>query len=361
MMGGEDDALDSYINSVSGLDSSSDNTSSDTSSDTSTDTGGDDGATTDGTPSAKTGETASESQQARPDGQQQQPTAKQPTPKGQQPDKAGKDAQPKYARTPNGNILDDKGNIVDERGQIIAPAGKARRVYEDNQRLTRQTAQLQQERDHFEMQARGNVLLNGIPAQYGLTQQDVAQALDFAGRMKRGDAVGVARDLIAMISAQGHNVSELLGDTVGDSIDMRAVRHMLDERLGPIQQAREQSTQEQRQREEGQRNYDRFVSDNEFADVHGDAIVNLMKSQGISVQNAYNRLRQFAADNQFDFSEPLGPQIAARQQQAQRPVQTQRPMPGTGAQTRSMNGVNAAAPRYADPDEDWGSIIKRAM
>lgn len=355
MIGGEDD-LENYIDSISGLD--------DTSSDTSTTTSGSDTGGTDSTPATQTGTPAVKGGEAQPSGQQAKPAPQTQTPQGQQPTQAGQAAKPRYARTPNGNLLDEKGNIVDERGQIIVPAGKARRIYEDNQRLTRHATQLQQERDRLELEARGNQLLNGIPAQYGLSQQEVARALDFAGRMKRGDTLGVAKDLIALISAQGHNVSELLGENVGDSIDMRAVKQMLDQRLGPIQQAREQSTREQQARAEGQRQYDRFVTDNEYADVHGDAIVNLMNAQGISAQAAYNRIRQFAADNRFDFSEPLAPQIAARTQQARQPAappQTQRPMPGNGAQTRSMNGVKPATPQYADPDEDWGSIIRRAM
>lgn len=362
MAGGENDLSD-YIDKVSDLPSSD--------ADTSTfelDKGGQDaGADTsvDGTPVEKTGkakdETVKEPKQPA-DKQQTQPKAK-----DEQSGKDDKGARPKLSKTPNGNIVDDKGNIVDEQGQILAPIGKARRIFEDNQRLTRDITRVTEERNRFELQTREVQLLNGEATRQQLNHDEVAQALDMAGRMKRGDVLGVARDVIALISARGHNISELLGQDVGDSIDMKAMRALLDERLGPVQQREQQEQQQQQQRENGRRDYERFVSDNEYADVHGDAIVNLSRSNKISVQMAYNRLREFADVNGFDFTAPLGPQIAERQQSGQQQQQQQqrdpdaRPLANKGARTRDNGVRDAQSVQMADPDEDWASIIRRAM
>lgn len=355
-MAGESDDLSSYIDSVSGI--TPDTTVSDVDNTGGADNG--DEGSSNGTPTAKTGEATTETPKAK-SGVDEQPKQKEQASKDKQSSK-DEQAKPKIKKTPHGNLVDDKGNIVDENGQIIAPMGRARRIYEDNERLTRDFARVKQERDQLELQTREVALLNGIPKQYGLDNSEVARALDFAGRMKRGDTLGVAKDLLALISAQGHNISELLGEDVGDSIDMRAVKAMLDQRLGPVQQQREEETQRQEAQERGRREYERFVSDNEYADVHGDAIVNLMKANNVSPQVAYNRIREFAYANGFDFSAPLGPQIVERQS-GQQQQQQQRPQPkplGNGQKTRD-NGVRDAQPVYADPDEDWGSIIKRAM
>ncbi|MBU2051512.1 MAG: DUF3659 domain-containing protein [Gammaproteobacteria bacterium] len=356
-----EDELSDYIDSVSGIEDTG-------AVDTSVDTGADDGAAdvSDGTPAAKTGSAEDKAVEAK-SGDQQQQKPKDQKAKDEQSAKDAQGAKPKFKKTPHGNLVDDKGNIVDQQGNVIAPMGRARRIYEDNEKLTREYTRVKQERDQFELQTREIALLNNVPKQYNLNNDEVARALDFAGRMKRGDTLGVAKDLLALISAQGHNISELLGEDVGDSIDMRAVKAMLDQRLGPIQQQREEDTQRTQREEEGRRNYERFVSDNEYADVHGDAIANLMKAQSLPPQVAYNRIREFAYANNFDFSEPLGPQIAERQatgSQTQQRPNDQRPAPkplGNGRQSTRDNGVRPAQPQYADPDEDWGSIIRRAM
>lgn len=270
----------------------------------------------------------------------------------------------------SGNFLDDKGNIVTSTGQIVAANGSHRRLYEDNARVRTRLADADRQILELRQQTEGTKLLNGIPAQFNLDQSEVAAALDLAGRMKRGDVLGVAKEVIALLAAQGHNVTELLGKDVGDSVDMKAIAAMMDRRLGPIQQKNDAEQERTRQIEVAQRNYNQFVSDNEYADVHGNEIAALAKQDGITLQQAYNRLAKFAADNQFDLSLPLGPQIEAKQaaaagtipnkgQQQKNKTDNGRPMPN-GAGTRD-GGVKEATTVYADPSDSWSSIIKRAQ
>jgi post-segregation antitoxin (ccd killing protein) len=222
---------------------------------------------------------------------------------------------------------------------------------------------------HQEVQSRQ--FLNDIPRQYQLSNEQVAEGLDFARRIKQGDLLGVAKDLVAKAAAGGVNISEIVGTTVGDSVDMRAIRAMMDERLGPITRAEAQTVEQDQARERATTAYNEFISINEYADVQGEIIAAYAKNNGVPLQKAYNDVRNFAATNQLDFSLPLGPQIEERRAQAAVPVeqQQQQQQPANNTQLRPMpNGVSTHSsavtpqtPVYADPDDDWGSIIRRAQ
>lgn len=303
---------------------------------------------------ATQGGNADDTQTQQKEGQQQQQAQQTPT-------------APNLRRHAGGDFVNERGDIVNARGEVIAPQGAARRLHERNVRLQRDMTSLQRdlaERDHALQTVQ---MLNGIPQQYGMSQQEVAQALDLGIRIKRGDALGVAKDVIAMLAAKGHNISELVGNNVGDAIDMRAIRQMLDERLAPISQQQEQQQLETERTNAARRNYETFVRNNEYADVHGNEIVALMKRNSVNQQQAYNMLREFVVKNNLDISQPLGPQIEARMTQMRQTQQSQqrqstnnsRPMPN-GAQTRN-DGVREQAPVYADPDDSWGEIIHEAM
>lgn len=288
---------------------------------------------------------------------------------GKQPLKGKEAATPDNLRPiGDGTFTNAKGDIVDAKGAIIATNGFAARMYSTNKRLKtqleEQNAQLSQVQAAVgEVRALATSIRN-----YNLDNTEVAQALDLAGRMKKGDHLGVAKEVLAIIAAQGYNITDLLGSEVGDSIELKAINKMIDERLAPITR-QEQDRQRTVQAEQaGRRQYDRFVADNPHADVHADDIVEVMKREGCQPQQAYNRLAQFAYANRLDFSKPLKPQIQAylasraqQGQQQQRPntqPQGQRPLPN-GAGSRTNGAMPSTA--LSNADDDWGSIIKQVQ
>lgn len=279
---------------------------------------------------------------------------------------------PKYQRRPSGDYVDQKGNIVDAQGRIIAPSGESRRFYERAQSLDKRNRQLTERYNNLERQYKEVQLLNGEAQRRGLSNEDVAFGLDVASRIKT-DVVGLTKDLVARMVAAGHNVSELLGKEVGDSVDMRAISLMIDDRLGPVKAQREAAERQQRQNEEAQRLYTEFVNNNPYADVQGDDIAALINHAAINgeqmtPQKAYNTLRDYAYKHGLDFTQPLGAQVQERQnhqmQQQQRRNGTvqarQRPLPGNGAQTR-RSGVEQPSIRYADSDDSWSNIIQSTL
>lgn len=260
-----------------------------------------------------------------------------------------------------GNFLNAQGDIVNEKGEIIAQRGSQRRLHDENHRLQSENRSYTQELQQLRRQTQETNFLNGVPRQYGLSNDEVAHGLDLEARIKRGDVVGVAREVTAMLASKGVNVSAILGKDVGDSVDMAAIRAMLDDRLRPLQQQEQQSQQQQERLQQARSQYEAFVRDNEYADVQADVIVAYKQKHNVSLQQAYNATRSFAVANGFDMSQPLGPQIEAlqQQQQQQRLPDPRRPMPN-GASTR-VNDVSPMRPAYADADDSWSSIISRAL
>lgn len=282
---------------------------------------------------------------------------------GQQQGKGGKDAkQGELQPVGDGTFANARGDIVDANGKLIAQSGFAARMYSTNKRLK---AQLDDRTRQLDEISGAVSQLRGISQQinsYGLANQEVSQALDMASRMKKGDVLGVAKDVLAMIAAQGYNVTDLLGSEVGDSLELRAVKQMLDERLAPLTREEEARRQQEAHVAAATQAYNKFVSENEFADVHADDIVQVMQRDQLTPQQAYNKLYAFAARNNLDFSQPLGPQLRERQAQQRQPQQPQRtqqkPMP-SGAATRG-NGAVPTMP-LASADDDWATIINQVQ
>lgn len=293
------------------------------------------------------------------------PTPQQAKAKGKNGQQENQQQQKKQLRPAgNGTFFDDKGNLVNERGDIIAERGFAARIHQQNQRMRSQLEERTQQLREISTQVGEVKALATSIRQYGLSNDETAQALDMAGRMKRGDVLGVAKDVLAMIAAQGYNVTDLLGADVGDTIELKAIQRMIDDRLAPI--TREEQARQQRAETEtvARRNYNEFISNNEFAELHANDIAKVMDQFGLSPQQAYNQIRAYAYQNNIDFSQPLGPQVdalaARRNQQQRQPANQQqqrsaKPMPN-GAATR-VNGVVPTSAQ-AGADDDWASIIR---
>lgn len=297
---------------------------------------------------------------ASADKTQKTPVAGKPVPAGGQQQTQQSELTPLQG----GVFADKQGNIVTADGKLIAEKGFAARMHQQNQRFRQQNESLTSEVTELRTRVTELRSLDESMRRGGINAEEMAQALDFATRYKKGDVLGIAKEIVALAMAAGHNATDLLGKDVGDSIDMRGVKAMLDERLGPVAKQRQDEQAEAERHRIAKQNYDRFVSDNEFAEVHGDAIVRMARAENIPMQTAYNRLFQFAVQNGFDFALPLGPQIEAhnagtRQQPQQQQQPTTKPMPN-GATTRTNGALPTAVEPMNDADDDWGTIIRQA-
>lgn len=299
-------------------------------------------------------------------GNEQQPASQQA--KGKQQEQGAEDAVPQLRPLNGGAFADAKGNITDSKGNIIAEAGFAARIHQTG---LRQKQTIADQESHIQRLTHENgdyKALTDASRSYGLVPEEMARAVDMAGRIKSGGILGVTKEVLAMALAEGHNATDILGTDVGDSIEMRAVRSMIDEIKGPqIAQQRQQDDEAAVVRE-ATTAMNEFLSNNTYAHLHGAAIVSVGKANNMNPQQAYNAIVEHANKLGMDISKPLQPQFEARERQRaeQKPGQQQhqKPMPH-GASTRTP-GANASVDSernvpVANADDSWRSIIDSAL
>lgn len=220
--------------------------------------------------------------------------------------------QPQFRKQGN-NFVDDKNNIVDPRsGQIIAKAGSERRMYEKMQRQEILLNDRSEKLEKYEKDSKDSSTYFGMVKQAGLSMDEIGEAFNIAIQFKQ-DPVGAAKKVLEQVLALGHNVTDILGADAGNAIEMSGISRMIDERLKPLITPLQQQRATDQQTKEAQVKLAAWLDENEYADVHLNAIDKLVGDNGISPQKAYNELYKFAIKHQLDFSKPLGPQIAERQ------------------------------------------------
>jgi hypothetical protein len=301
------------------------------------------------------------------DGVQRQPRE---GPQQSAPNQQGAQATPP-GLTPVGKVFADKqGNIVNSQGRVIAPRGEAARHWMDmskqltqvpnlvrqNQALAGQIQQSQQLLD----QARQ---ISELPQKYNMSREDFNEGMALLGNWTR-DPVGVAREIVSRTVAMGHNVSDILGKSAGDALEMGAIRQLINEATRGQRQREEQEIAVTARQEQGRAAYNAFISRYPDAETHSDAIANLMNNHQLSATEAYYQVKQFCMKYGLDWNTPLAPQIQAARAQQQpngdgRRSPTQRaPMsPGASGGRATLTQDT----QYADADSDWGSILNNVL
>lgn len=266
----------------------------------------------------------------------------------------------------SGVFTDEQGNIVTKEGVIVARAGGERnhffKAYKANEELQRVSAENQRMRTVLEQ----TQLLNDMPRQMGITPDEVRESMTLVAEFKK-NPVAVARDLVERVLALGHNLTDILG-TDANSVDHTAIAKMIDQRLAPITAKETADQQRLNEDNEAAAAYKQFVLDHEYADVHHDAIVELMRRQNFDPQRAYFELRMWAVTKGLDFSKPLQPQVGAMlaQQTGKEPGQQEqqrarRPMVnGRGNAANAEQTSDTEKQSYGDTDS-WKSILAKEL
>lgn len=264
-----------------------------------------------------------------------------------------------------GPKTDDKGNIVDAEGKVIATAGVQRRLYEQNQRMS----SVIQHKDHqiaqLTQQIQQSQVLNALPQRLGINNEEVEGALRIAYAFKQ-NPVEAARIVVAEALKKGHNLDEIIGEQQAGTLQMSAIRQMINENLGPIQAERQQVLEQQRIQRESEAAFNQFLVNYPDAEFNIDTLAELMAKdpqQGNPYQvaeRAYLRLSDYCRRNGLDISKPLAEQInrqAPAPANKQRNVQ-QRPnaaLPSPNAGRTVVNAPVTSTPVSAN--SSWRDII----
>lgn len=260
-------------------------------------------------------------------------------------------------------VADKDGNFVDENGNIIARAGSERRMYEKLQRTERTARHFESEVTRLQQEVEQNAALNNLPKQYNLNEQEVGLGLHIVNQLKTSPAEA-GRWILQEVMKSGYNLQQILGDVEGvpsSSMDMGAITRLIDEKLSPITEQYQQQESQAKVATENQRAAEQFIATHDYADIHLDAIVNLMKQNPqMTSERAYFEVRQYAQANGLDFTQPLGQQIDARRNApAQQQVvnQPNRVMPDGNA----TSTTETQQPVEVSADDDWDKIINQSM
>jgi hypothetical protein len=274
----------------------------------------------------------------------------------QQPDpnqqRQADDAQVRY---------DQAGNVIDARGNVIAPAGRGRRLDEQNRRYRGLLEAKEKELHQAQVAMAEAKYLNGAPSQLGLNADETAAALDMMALFKSNPSQ-LVQIVLAEASSKGVDLNKLLGSNIG-TVQTDAIKKMLDERFAPLDKMSKERAQEAQLNQAVQTRYNTFLTKYPDADPHQDAIANLMRTQGLHETEAYFRVREFALRNGLNFDQPLGPQLAAIMQQGgQQPrQQASRRRPIVNGRGPSNGQMTERRTEVASPDRSYASIVEEAL
>lgn len=257
-------------------------------------------------------------------------------------------------------------DIVDPKtGQVIAHGGAERRYFETAQKLHRDNNSLAQRVQVAEANANHANEIVQLGTRLQLQASDQTAALNLMSQFLK-DPVKMLEALVVEVKSKGYEIP-FLATGITPGMDTMAVGRMIDQRMAPLTQQQTQQAQAEKVQTEARATLQGFLDDNPEGEHNLGVLAEMMTSSpGLTIQNAHVKLIKWCAQNGYDFTLPLQPQITARQQpttpQPTATVQNQprtptMPLPN-GRTTNSAVPVNSAA--KFDENSSWSDIIQQA-
>ena len=248
-------------------------------------------------------------------------------------------------------------DLVDENGNVIAKAGAERRFYEENVKLKRDkeifnTKVLPTLKENYNnMLAKVQAYDETFKALRAddLTTDDIQTGLELVRQWKKSPA-DTLKFLLTQAKSYGINV-----EGINNGVDTAAINQMLDQKLQPFMQEREQKAQERLIQQKAKKTYDDFMTKYPDAINHTDELAFLYKrNPNMSLDAIYYQLRNHYAENGYDFNTPLAEILNNRKQ---KPNKT------------SFNSVNInqdlngtkIQPSIASINKSYDAIIKEVL
>lgn len=271
--------------------------------------------------------------------------------------------QPNILLRQDGTATDKAGNIVDPTsGKIIARSGSERRLYESNVRLNSRLNEVTQKAEQLRTIAENSNNLYVALANSGMTPDQIGGGIELLASYYK-DPLETTRKILAQTAAMGYNISQIVGEGVGDAIEMSAIKQMLDQRLGQSQPQRQDNTPVISQEEQNRRTINNFVASHPGSQVHLQTIGEMVArsnqlGQPISATEAYERLREFCFQRGLDFGKPLPNKPPANQSNNRQQPRNQMP---PRRSSKPNPGRPIADAGLANANDSWDNIVRSTL
>lgn len=259
-------------------------------------------------------------------------------------------------------------DLVDPNtGLVVARGGIERRIFEGAQKVHRENTQLQQRVTQAEANANHANEVVRLGTSLNLQPADQSAALNIMARFLK-DPVKTLEEMVVEVKSKGYEIP-FLATGVTPGMDTAAVQRMLDQRMAPITQQRQQQEQVAQHQANAKVVLDTFLDQNPEGTHNLTVLAEMMTaSPGLTIQDAYVKMIKWAASNGLDYSQPLKQQIEQRRQQppantVQTPTATQPRSPT--APLPNARPVNGAVPveqaATFNENSSWADIIRQSM
>jgi hypothetical protein len=253
-------------------------------------------------------------------------------------------------------------------GKVVAQGGIERRVYEEGQRHARENNALKQQVGQLQGFVNSVNEVTREAARLNIKPEDQMVAMRVMADFLR-DPVRTLQYLVEEVKAKGYPIP-FLAEGVSPGMDMNAIARMIDQKMAPITQQRQQTEQQQQLRTRAEQELNGFLGDNPDAEQNLDVLGEMLQAQpGLTIHSAYTKMIRWSHEQGLDWTQPLKAQIAARQQQGQQPTHqqtqqtNQRPLPGSrsvGTAAQRVSGANGSGAQFNE-NASWAEIIRSSM
>lgn len=274
---------------------------------------------------------------------------------GKEHKQGGQNAQSE--QQPRGRLpANNAGDLIDPAsGAVIAKAGNERRFFEAARTYRSQVEAMNTDLARAQAEVAAYREAATLPRELGLTNAEVSNALQFFRHWKDNPAEAV-KTILTEFRAMGYATEEL-----GSTVDMAAIRRMVEETVSPFKQDREAATREAETAANVDRELNALYTSMPWARNQQAEIISLLEAdQTLTLREAALHVQAFALQRGFDLNTSVRNQMLSAQngrQQPQRPNNARMSAP-------PMTGDVPNAPRRAAPENHSASsrdIVKTVM
>jgi hypothetical protein len=276
----------------------------------------------------------------------------------QQPSKehkqGGQNAQGE--QQPRGRLpANNAGDLVDPvSGAVIAKAGNERRFFEAARTYRSQVEAMNADLTRAQAEVAAYREAATLPRELGLSNAEVSNALQFFRHWKDNPAEAI-KTILTEFRAMGYATEEL-----GSTVDMAAIRRMVEETVSPFKQDREAATREAETAANVDRELNALYTTMPWARNQQAEIIALLESDTtLTLREAALHVQTFALQRGLDLNTSVRNQMLSAQngKQPQRPNNARMSAP-------PMTGDVPIVPRRAAPENHSASsrdIVKSVM